>query len=326
MNWGTKSFNLYRFICIIICFCLFTLLTSIAFAEAMPMAETSATPVSMPLASNGSSVENRVSFFDRLGLIYSTIVSCINRLLHALPVFANKAFDLISTLTADQITLISVLVTLLLFVFGKLSETKYKQLDARRNEYRKFILLLRDTFTKNLNPDEMKSKIDFFETGSSLLIYGSKKVYKKYILFREFTSNPLIQKSKYNIDGLLVYVIGDILKSIRHEVGLTSIGDLTTNEALSFIVNNFAMNPLQKIKTYKAKYCIFMIRVELFMYDRINFVYVKKGYYYLIKPVIGMVWLTLRFLVLYPIIKLLSLFFPQLKTNIENSVDKPQSK
>jgi hypothetical protein len=36
--------------------------------------------------------------------------------------------------------------------------------------------------------DEMKKQ--FFDTGASLMLYGSKKICRQYLLFREFTTNP----------------------------------------------------------------------------------------------------------------------------------------
>ena len=173
-----------------------------------------------------------------------------------------KIKELILGLSADQITLISIGVTLVIFVAGQRSETKFKRLEVRRTEYKKFITMLQETYSGKLQLDE-KTKKAFFDVGVSLLLYGSRRVYKKYIFFREYSRNPIIQKSKYNNDKVLLYVVADILKSIRHEVGLTSLSDLESNEVLSFFVNDLGTNPLSRIESYKAQYSIFMIKKSM---------------------------------------------------------------
>lgn len=208
-----------------------------------------------------------------------------------------KIKELILGLSADQITLISIGVTLLIFVAGQRSETKFKRLEVRRTEYKKFIAMLQETYSGKLQLDE-KTKKAFFDVGVSLLLYGSKRVYKKYIFFREYSVNPIIQKSKYNNDKVLLYVVADILKSIRHEVGLTNLSDLESNEVLSFFVNDLGTNPLSRIDSYKAQYSIFMIKCELFFFNRIKWITTKKVYFRFVKPVFGVLGILLRYLLL----------------------------
>ena len=150
-------------------------------------------------------------------------------------------YEFVAGLSIEHITLLSVLVTLIIFVFDKRTATKNTQVEARREHYEKFIQLLQKFSTSKVKLDE-KARNEFFDVGSSLLLYGSKKVYKKYVFFREYTTNPVIQKSKHNQKEVLIYVIADILKAIRHEVGLTSLGELSSNEALAFFVNDIGMN------------------------------------------------------------------------------------
>lgn len=220
-------------------------------------------------------------------------------------------YKVVAGLSIEHITLLSVLVTLIIFVFDKRTATKNTQLEARREHYEKFIQLLQKFSTSKVKLDE-KARNEFFDVGSSLLLYGSKKVYKKYVFFREYTTNPVIQKSKHNQKEVLIYVIADILKAIRHEVGLTSLGELSSNEALAFFVNDIGMNSASKVQAYRAKYHIFMLKVELFALDRYNFVLLKKFYYYLLKPIFGLLVITLKFLIVFPFGKLLSLLFPKL--------------
>ena len=228
----------------------------------------------------------------------------------ALPIWISTIIGFISNLSIEHITLLSVVVTLVIFVSGKQSEVKYKRLEARRSEYAKFISLLQKSFDGGLKEDQ-ETKKEFFDTGASLLLYGSKRVYKKYLFFREFTSNPLIDKSKYKVDELGIYIIADLLKSIRHEVGLTSFSELNTNEVLAFFVNNFGMNPISKMKLYRARYSLFMIKAEMFAIDRTKLLFAKKVYYYAIKPLFGIISLLWKYIFMVPLGRLLTKCFPK---------------
>ena len=81
--------------------------------------------------------------------------------------------------------------------------------------------------------DEMKRQ--FFDTSASLLLYGSKKIYRQYLLFREFTTNSLIKQCKYYKDNILMYIMGNILRTMRKEVGLGYFNSIRSNEALVFL-------------------------------------------------------------------------------------------
>lgn len=90
---------------------------------------------------------------------------------------------LFETLTIEKVTLISVLVTLLIFILSNQSNIKFKQFDKRRKEYTKFIQMLQQIYNNNISVDDKTKKL-FFDTGVSLLLYGSKK-YIKNIYFLE---------------------------------------------------------------------------------------------------------------------------------------------
>lgn len=227
--------------------------------------------------------------------------------------------DLILGLSADQITLISVVVTLIIFMAGQRSETKFKKHEVRRTEYKKFIELLQKSLSGGIQADE-KGRQAFFDTGVSLLLYGSKRVYKKYIFFREYTTNPIVQKSKYNDNKVLLYVVADILKAIRHEVGLTSLSELESNEALSFFVNDLGTNPLSRIESYKSRYNILMIKSEIFFYNRYKLLTTKKLYYHIVKPIGGVAGMSLKYLFM-PIVKLLS-FIREASLEHEKTITK----
>ena len=207
-------------------------------------------------------------------------------------------------LSAEQITLISVGMTLIIFMAGQRSETKFKKHEVRRAEYKKFIELLQKSLSGAIRPDE-KGKREFFDTGVSLLLYGSKRVYKKYIFFREYSTNPIVQNSKHNDKKVLLYVVADILKDIRHEVGLTNLSELESNDALAFFVNDIGTNPLSRIEAYKSRYNILMIKSEIFFDNHCKLLTTKKVYYHVIKPIFGVVLMGLKYL-LMPIVKVLN--------------------
>lgn len=240
-----------------------------------------------------------------------------------------SAYEFAEGLDIEQITLLSVLVTLIIFVFDRRKDTKNVQLEARREQYKKFILLLQKSLVSGVKQDE-KTRSEFFDVGVSLLLYGSKKVYKKYVFFREYTTNPIIQKSEHNKKEVLLYVIADILKTIRHEVGLTSFRELSSNEALAFFVNDIGMNPISKVQAYQARYHIFMLKAELFALDRYNFVLLKKLYYCCLKPIFGIFAIALKYLVVLPFGKFITFLFPKWAKKIigekEEAKLKEQSK
>ena len=217
--------------------------------------------------------------------------------------------NILLSLTTEQITLFSVLVTIIIFIAGQRSQNKYKKLESRRTEYKKFINILQKIYSGNFKMTD-KTKTEFFDTGVSLLIYGSKKVYKKYIFFREFSTNPLIIGSKYNDKNTIIYIMADILKTIRHEVGMTNFGELEDNVVLSFFINDLGTNPLSKNQSYKARYNIFMIKTELFFVNRLQFTFTKKVFYKFIKPVFGFISLTFKYLFMIPLGKFLKKKFP----------------
>ena len=234
----------------------------------------------------------------------------MDKIISALQAVANA----ILKLTAEQITLLSILVTLIIFVFVQQSERKFKRLELRRAEYAKFIEFLQKFHSGKLKQNDATKK-EFFDMGVSLLLYGSKRVYKKYIFFREYSTNSLIQQSKHSTNEVLVYLIADILKTIRSEVSLTSFSGLALNETISFFINDVGMNPLSKIQSYQARYHIFMIKAELFAVDRYKFVYIRKAYYTLIKPIFGIIALVFKFLLIIPLSRLLLRLFPKLAEN-----------
>ncbi len=225
------------------------------------------------------------------------------------------------TITTEQIALISIVVSLIIFTVGKRNELNMKKHEAKKEQYIKFIKLLEKIFT--YAKSNKKNKIDkeveqiFFDLGSSLLLYGSKKLYKKYVFYREFTINPIVLNSRHYEEGLQLFILSDIFIIMRKEVGLTAFNNITNVEALGFFVNNVANNPKTKVKSYRAKYKIFMLHLEMIIFDTFYFVILKKIFYYFIAPILGSIVILLKYFIFFPIVKLLEFLFPNIERNLE---------
>lgn len=235
-----------------------------------------------------------------------------------------------SLITADNIALLSVIITVLIFVATRRVEIKNKKLDDKKVQYLKLIELLKKHLTdvkkdKKGNvilTEEMKGL--FFDTGAALLLYGSKKIYRQYLLFREFTTNPLIKQCKYYKDDILLFVIADILVTMRKEVGLSYFNSIGGNEALAFFVNDVSSNPTAKENAIDAKFRIKMIRFELAMIGRTKFIYIKQIYKSFVKPIFAGVSIILKYFVVIPFGRLVAKLFPKFaaKTLEEHSNSK----
>lgn len=222
-----------------------------------------------------------------------------------------------SYITSDNIALLSVIITVLIFVLTRRAELRYKKHDDKKVQYLKLISLMEKTLAKVkkdkkgniILTDEVKHQ--FFDTGSSLLLYGSKKIYRQYVFFRVFTTNPLIKQCKYYDDGLTLYIISDILLRMRKEVGLSRFNNIDDNEALAFFINDISNNPIAKEKASVARFKLKMIRFELFMIDRTQFIFLKSVYRKLIKPVFSGVSIIFKHIVIVPLGRLIIKLFPK---------------
>lgn len=219
----------------------------------------------------------------------------------------------IQNIRAEYVALASVLVTILIFVLNRRSELKYKKHEDKKAQYIKVIKLLSvvyDGSLKDKKSGQIKLTDDlkklFFDVGSSLLLYGSKKLYKEYIFFREFSNNSLLAQSKYyNIEDT-IYLVAQLLITIRREVGISSFNSIHLNDSLAFFVNDIANNPIQKNKATKAKYRIKMLKLEMLFIDRTRFVILRRFTYFFIKPVLTLIFLFFKYFILYPLVKLFS--------------------
>jgi len=236
--------------------------------------------------------------------------------------FLHSTYDFIKPLiTADNVALFSVIVTILIFIINRRSELKYKKHEDSKQQYMKLIQLLSITYTEpqklSLNNDgKVDSTIQkqFFDTGASLMLYASKKLYKQYVFFRDFTNCPQIKKLRHYDESLIVYIIADILKQIRNEVGLTYWNSITSNEAIAFFVNDVGNNPLQTIISYEKSYRIKMLKLELFFLNRFNLVTTRKIYYKCIKPIFGFLFCFIQYAIALPLIHIFRKIFLSKKT------------
>ena len=226
-------------------------------------------------------------------------------------------FDKINTfITADYIALLSVIITILIFIISRHMEIRYKKHDDKKIQYLKLIDLMQKSLSdykmnrkgKPVLTDEMKRQ--FFDTGASLLLYGSKKIYRQYLLFREFATNPLIKQCKYYKDSIVMYIMGDILRTMRKEVGLSYFNSIRSNEALAFFVNDIASNPCAKKDDMDASFRIKMIQFELSIIDRTQFIFIKQIYTNCIRPIFAGISIIAKHILIIPFGRLLLKLFP----------------
>lgn len=112
--------------------------------------------------------------------------------------------------------------------------------------------MFKDIFSNVKNVEAMEKLMTpekYYEVGASLAIYGSKKLYKKYIFFREISINENLQKTRYFKKDMLIYAMGEMYHIIRKEIG-------PNNDFLKVDVPNilfFMLNDINKPE-YRKKY------------------------------------------------------------------------
>lgn len=228
-----------------------------------------------------------------------------------------------SFITSDNVALLSVIITVLIFIITRHVEIRYKKHDDKKVQYLKLIELMQkilSTPMKNKKGEIVLSNETrrlFFDTGASLLLYGSKRIYRQYLLFREFSTNPMIKQCKYYKDSIALFIIADILVTMRKEVGLSYFNNIKNNEALAFFVNDISSNPFAKENAMDAKFRIKMIRFELAMIDRTRFIFVKQIYISFIKPIFARLSIVLKYILLIPLRRLIMKLFPQFAKNLQ---------
>lgn len=219
-------------------------------------------------------------------------------------------WEFIKGLKTEQIALLSIVVSLLIYTLGKHNELRMKKHEAKKEQYIKLMKFIEKVFeeTKNGVKESEISQSDFFDMGASLLLYGSRKVYKQYIFFRGLSGNPLVEQSKYFSNNTLIYVLADLFKTIRKEVGLNLFDSISESESLAFFVNNMANNPISKVNAYKAKYNIRMLKLELICIDLYSFVIMKKLFYNIVMPIFGIIKMILKYAIIIPLGRIIKLW------------------
>ena len=226
-------------------------------------------------------------------------------------------------ITSDNIAFLSVIITVLTFAITRHAEIRYKKHDDKKVQYLKLIDLMQKTLSnppKDENGELVVSDETrklFFDTGASLLLYGSKKIYRRYLLFREFTTNPLIKQCQYYKNSIIMFIMADILRTMRKEVGLSYFNSIGSNEALAFFVNDISSNPIAKENAMDAMFRIKMVRFELGMIDRSRFIFVKKVYMAFIRPIFAGALIIWKYVLVIPLGRLIIKIFPQFAQKIQ---------
>lgn len=214
--------------------------------------------------------------------------------------YIRNFLDFLSSLKADQIALISLAVTLLIFVLGKVHENKIKAYETRKEEYKKlvqfFLLIFNNTDKK---PEKLannkNAKEQYLEMSASLAIYGSKKLYRTYCFYRLISLDENIQKSKWYSKDMSMYCLGELFQIMRKEIGLNNeILKVDVPDVLSFYITDFN-KPEFKKNFYKYHFKKFLIKLALFWGKIENFLPLVWISNYLFKPFFLILFHIIRF-------------------------------
>ena len=218
------------------------------------------------------------------------------------------------------------------YLLGKRNELKLKKHELRKDQYLKLIKTFENVFSGALQKDRKgnfvlneKMKKEWFDMGSSLFIYGSRKVYKLYVFYRSYESNPLLKNSKYKNDEMSLFMMAKIFNQMRKEIGLNSFEGTFKFDSLAFFVNDISYNPLSKIKYYKSRYYYYMMKTELFLIDRIKFVYLKKMFYTIISPIFSVIGLFFKYFLMIPLGRIIMRLFPKFAEKLNKSEEDTQN-
>ncbi|MCI8403379.1 MAG: hypothetical protein HFE49_00590 [Clostridia bacterium] len=205
------------------------------------------------------------------------------------------------SLSTDQIAIISLLITLLIFVIGKLSENRLKKFEIRKAEYQKLIDFFQDMFsnvdikdaTKLTESKNFKQK--FIAMGASAAIYGSKKLYSTYIFYRILALDENVQKTRWYSSDMILYSLGEMYKIMRKEIGLNhDLIPFDVPDMLSFYISDF-IKPEFKKKFYQYHFNKFAIKSAIVwgkIEKLIPLVWLQN---YIIKPFFLLCFCIIRF-------------------------------
>ena len=213
--------------------------------------------------------------------------------------------NFISGLTAENVAFISVSTTLIttfiIFILGKRKENKLKIYEVRIEQYKKLITFIETVAKNSKTPETLKNAITdemLLSLGTSLAIFGSKKLYKTYCLYRWVGNNEDILKTNgvYPND-FMIFIIGDMFRIMRKEIGTLKFRkDTSAPEMLSFFVPGITSSDFMK-RLYNYRFGMFKLKFFIVgekISGKLPFAWV---YYHILKP-IGYILLILIYLLL----------------------------
>ena len=103
---------------------------------------------------------------------------------------------------------------------------------------------------------------------------------------------------------------------MRKEVGLSNFNSIANNEALGFFINDISSNPSAKTNAIKAKFQIKMIRFELAVIDRTQFIWIKWLYYKFVKPIVSGFLIVCKHIIVIPFGRAMIKLFPEFVNKI----------
>ena len=211
-------------------------------------------------------------------------------------------FKTVWTLNTDQIAIISLLVTLVLFIVGKFSENRLKRYEARKEQYQKLINFFQLLFSKSNDQksiskfvDDPKAKEAILDMGVSVAIYGSKKLYKTYYFYRMLSLDTNIQNSRWYTKDMSIYALAEMYKIMRKEIGLNNdLFSVDAPDMLAFYLTDFT-KPEYKKNYYKYHYNKFVLKSAIFWGKIENLIPLVWLQNYIIKPFFFSCFCILRF-------------------------------
>lgn len=219
-----------------------------------------------------------------------------------------KLLVAIWNLTADQLALISLLVTFLIFIINKSKENKLKIYETRKEEYKKLLSLFQKMFsgiddTSKLLKDKNVKQL-FIDVGTSLAVFGSKKLYKTYCFYRRLSNDEHLQKTKWYSNEMIIFTLGEMYQIMRREIGLNrDFISLDVPEVLSFVLNDIT-KPDYKKKYYQYHFNKLVLKTIIFWGKIDSHLPLCWVWNYIVKPLFFFIWMIIyipiRLLILTP--------------------------
>jgi len=226
-----------------------------------------------------------------------------------------ETINLIKKLTGEQIALLSVAVSFILYLLSKRSEIKLKKYEAKKEEYAKFLTWIIKFFAevKDMNLDEKDSKPrkgkpnqksptdkafeefqkNFYEASSSFAVYASKELYDEFLFFRRITTDEKVRELKYFDNSLVLYSLGRMVRIIRKEAGLNK-SKIAIPQILAFAINDIT-KPQYLVEYEKLNFNRMMIKFYINGSNIRSFYWIKSVWYSILKPMAVITSLTIAY-------------------------------